>query len=170
MGLDIKCINKDYKRDDKIGIMFDNDCYISYFGFKDFRDKILQLYTDIPDVQYVDCYIKNSMEEKDGSICNIETFGRDKKLRNFDEYNICYNELIKVKKKYPKYYPLHALVRHSDCDGEIPAYQCEIMIEPLKQLKIDFGTEENKRFGVFIDKLIELMEETVRLNGMLIFI
>jgi len=170
MGLDIKCINKDYKRDEEIGIMFNNDCYISYFGFKDFRDKILQLYTDIPDVLKIDDYIKNPMAEEDGSIFIIETFDRDKKLRAYDKDNLCYNELLKAKEKYPKYYPLHALVRHSDCDGEIPAYQCAIMIEPLKQLKIDFKEKERKRFEIFIPKLIELMEEAVRINGMLFFI
>ena len=169
MGLDIKCISKDYEDDDG-QIAFDNNCHIGYFGFYDFRNDIVKLYLDLPKIDCLDLLFDNVLGEEDGSVCTLQTYddGIETKIKKRDK--IYYNELLALKKIYPKYYSLHALVAHCDCDGEIPTYQCKEMIKPLKQLKIDFAEEERKRWEEFIDKLVELMEKAVEINGRLLFV
>lgn len=80
-----------------------------------------------------------------------------------------FEKLDALKRKYPKVYTLYPFLSHSDCEGSLSYEHCERVIDLLKEFRNNNDTITNGNLIAFMDELIELMEQAIKLKGKLWF-
>lgn len=177
MGLTLTAVSKDYHYDEEgegVGEEY-SSTDIGYIGYKIFRDALLNFASN-GKMKDLNCRFANKeltwcyYEPKTFIVTTSkEQFDDDDKINEkIEEY---FKRLEKLKEEYPDVYEIFGFIAHNDCEGEIPLFQCEMLLPVLKR----FYEVDKNNYGYsgweynFAEDLINILEEVVEKKGKLWF-